>query len=311
MLQQLQKKGDRGVIVFNELRGFRAWLNRNKSDKDFYNEHFRKNFGRDIDFENPQTLNEKIQWLKLNSRKDFYTECGDKYLARDYVIRKCGEEAREHLIPLLYYTDNWMNITLDNLPNEPFIIKPTHTSGDYRIVRDKSKIDIKMLRRLCKQWLRRDFYLEGREWHYKNCPRRLIVEKLLQTKDGYIPNDYKLHYINGELQFVYCSIGRETTNHRKIYSANWEPLPFLWVPKEKVNEQSKGGDIAVPESFELMKKFGDIIAKDFDYVRVDFYDVDGYLYFGEITLNHGGGFDVFVPEKYDKIYGDKLVLHKD
>ena len=226
----LQKKGNYSLLLFNELRRIRAILIKGMPDKVFYNNYFKESFGRDIDFENPQTLNEKIQWLKLNCRKEFHTKCADKYLAREYVVSKCGEEAREHLIPLLFETTDWRDITMDRLPDEPFIIKPTHTSGDYKIIRDKKEVDIKWLRRLCRQWLRRDFYLEGREWQYKNCPHRIIVEKLLQNKDGYIPNDYKLHYINGELQFVYCSIGRETTNHRKIYDANWKPLPFLWVP---------------------------------------------------------------------------------
>lgn len=309
-VQKLQKEGDTGLLLFNELRRIRALLKKGVSDKEFYNQYFRESFGRDINFENPETLNEKIQWLKLYSRKDFQTRCADKFLVREYVVEKCGEEARKHLIPLLFETSKWQDITFENLPDEPFIIKPTHTSGDYKIIRDKHNVNIKALRRLCRQWLRRDFYLEGREWQYKNCPRRIIIEKLLTTEDGHIPNDYKLHYINGQLEFVYCSIGRETTNHRKIYNAEWQPLPFLWVPKTKINEQSKGDDIPAPASFDLMKKYADIIAKDFDYVRVDFYDVDGELYFGEVTLYHGGGFDVFVPEEYDKLYGDKLILHK-
>ena len=128
----------------------------------------------------------------------------------------------------------------------------------------------------------------------------------MQTKSGKIPNDYKLHYINGELQFVYVSFDREGVNDRCTYDSNWNRLPFVWVPKDTYRPSMNTADVPCPESFDLMKKFGAEIAKNFKYVRVDFYDVDGKLYFGEITLYHGSGFDVFFPEKYDQIYGAKM-----
>lgn len=278
------------------------------SDKQQIRKYYRKVFGKYPDLDSPQTLNEKIQWLKLYGFQDFHTFCCDKYLMRDYVVEKIGEEAKEHLIPLLFETSDWRDITIDNLPNEPFVLKPTHTSGDYKIIRNKREIDINLLQGLSRYWLHRNFYRDSREKQYKNSPRRLIAEKMLISSDGYIPNDYKLHYINGELQFVYCSVARETENYRKIYSPEWKPLPFIWVPKSKLETQSGGDDIPMPASFLLMKKYADIIAKDFDYVRVDFYDVDGKLFFGEITLFHGSGYDVFSPQEYDLLYGKKLRL---
>lgn len=277
--------------------------NKSKINKEFY-----KAFGRYPDLNHPKTLNEKIQWLKLYDHKPFYVECCDKFLMRNYILDKVGKECHDNLIPLIYETKCWKDITLDKLPNEPFIIKPTHTSGDYQIVRNKHEIDIKLLKGKCRYWLNRNYYKFSREWQYKNSPRRIIVEKLLLTSEGYIPNDYKFHYINGKLQFIYCSIARETKNYRKIYSPDWEPLPFLWVPKDKLGTQSDGDDIPAPTSLNQMKNFADIIAKDFDYVRVDFYDVDGKPYFGEITLHHGSGYDVFSPEEYDIFYGNKLVI---
>jgi hypothetical protein len=146
------------------------------------------------------------------------------------------------------------------------------------------------------------------ELQYKDIKTLIIIEKLLQTKEGFIPNDYKLHFINGKLEFVYCSVGRETINKRNIYDADWKPLMFTWSEKYKDPTTLRGPEIEAPSTFAKMKELGAVIAKDFKYVRVDFYDVDGKLYFGEITLHHGSGFDVFVPDTYDKYYGELLKL---
>ena len=150
--------------------------------------------------------------------------------------------------------------------------------------------------------------MESLEWQYKNIKRQIVVEELLQTKEGKIPNDYKLHYFNGELKFVYVSVDREGENCRNIYDANWNPLYFDWSGTNKNAKSRRGGEINSPKSFDDMKKFGEIISANFPYVRIDYYDVNGKLYFGEITLHHGGGFDVFVPEEYDLKYGIMLKL---
>lgn len=263
-------------------------------------------FGKNPDLKNPQTLNEKIQWLKLNVKRDFTTQLVDKYAVREYFAKNFGEE---YLIPLMFETTNYRDIKLENMPDCPCIVKANHNSGSYQIIRDKYKVDYSKLRLKCWYWLSYNYYRAGKEWQYKNInPRRIIVEKLLMTKDGKIPNDYKLHYINGELQFVYVSYDREGVNDRCIYDENWNRLPFVWVPASTYKPTMNTSDVSCPSSFEKMKEFGSIIAKDFKYVRVDFYDVDGKLYFGEITLHHGGGTDKFFPEKYDLIYGEKLKL---
>jgi len=129
-------------------------------------------------------------------------------------------------------------------------------------------------------------------------------------KKGKLPNDYKLNYFNGKLEFVYCSVDREGGNHRNIYTPDWKPLPFSWVNAEDHRSDLIGPIIKKPASFDRMVEIGNEIAKKFDLVRVDFYDVDGKLYYGEITLHHGGGFDTFKPKKFDLIYGKKLKLSK-
>ena len=260
-------------------------------------------FGRDLDLKNPQTLNEKIQWLKLNERNDFQTLCADKYGVREF-FKTFGEDG---LIPLLYHTDDWKKINYDTIPDVPCIIKGNSGSGNYVIVRSKDAIDVKDIQMQCRQWMIQNYYYQSNEWQYKNIKRCIIIEKLLLDENGRIPNDYKLHYINGELQFVYCSIDREGENYRSIYTPEWERVDMEWVaPKD--HKGYKGADIPCPKTFPRMKEIGDEIAKRFKYVRVDFYDVDGKLYYGEITLHHGSGYDTFVPEEYDRIYGEKLKL---
>lgn len=266
---------------------------------------WKREFLYDIDLAHPKTLNEKIQWLKLHDRQDFYTICADKYLARTFWLGHGGKESE--LVPLLFQTYDWRDITLENVPDVPCIIKCNSGNGQYVIVRDKSQLDFSVLRAKCKLWLHRNYYEASQEWQYKNIKNCIIIEQFLLDGNGHIPNDYKLHYINGELQFVYCSIDREGENYRSIYSPDWQRMDMEWVAKRDLKGMV-GADIPPPSTFAEMLRIGNAIAEMFPYVRVDFYDVDGALYYGEITLYHGGGFDVFSPEHYDLFYGEKLRL---
>ena len=276
------------------------------SDKSLTMRKFARIFGRKLDLKNPKTLNEKIQWLKLYERKDFHTVCADKYAVREWLASKFGDE---YLIPLVFHTNKWREINTDNIKEFPCIIKANHTSGDYIILRDAKKVDLESVQRACHWWLLEDYYQISQEWQYKNIKRQIVVEKLIQTGTGKIPNDYKLHYINGNLEFVYVSVDREGANKRNIYDKDWNPLPFSWVEKTKSEHGAiRGEEIPAPATFKKMKEIGAEIALLSRYVRVDFYDVDGHLYFGEITLHHGSGFDVFVPEECDYIYGAKRDL---
>lgn len=267
---------------------------------------YKKIFGRKVNWSNPTTLNEKIQWLKLYGFEDFHTICADKYRMREYLYSKFGNN--DHQIPILFKTYNWKDIVYDNIPDVPCVVKANHTQGDVWIIRDKKNIDIKKLQVDCRWALNRNLYKSTLEPQYKNIKPMIIIEQLLLTEEGCIPNDYKLHFFNGKLEFIYCCIGRESINKRNIYDAEWKPLYFSWSGKKKDVKVERGPEIPCPSSFEVMKKLGGEIAKDFKYVRVDFYEVNGYPYFGEITLHHGSGTDVFVPEKYDDYYGSLLKL---
>ncbi len=257
-----------------------------------------------IDFKNPQTLNEKIQWLKLHDRTPLHTILADKYSSRAYIAQHYGEE---YLIPLVFFGTKTKDISPENINEFPCVIKPNNSSGLYHIYRRKEDIDFSSLRQECKHWLKRNYYYESQEWQYKNMPHMYVVEKLLQDENGKIPNDYKFHFINGKCEFIYCSIDREGDNYRHIYTPEWKRLPFTWAgPKSKQGDNHP--DISKPKCFDKMMEIASDIASHFAYVRVDFYEVNGKLYCGEVTFHHGSGLDVFNPKEYDKIYGDKLIL---
>lgn len=277
------------------------------SDKVFLNRLFKRHFQREVDFSHPRTLNEKIQWLKINDRKDFHTVCADKYAVRKYIGDTFGQE---YLVPLLFSTSDHRDLTPGNLPDCDCIIKANNGCGGHTIVRDNNRdsLDFPRLREEFRHALKTNYYYRTREWQYKNIPPRIIIEKLLETRDGKIPNDYKFHYINGELQFIYVSYDREGVNDRCIYDGDWNRLPFIWIGRESYRDSINRTDVPRPATLEKMKEFGAIVARNFKLVRVDFYDVDGVLYFGEITLHHGSGRDHFFPEEYDVIFGDKLKL---
>jgi hypothetical protein len=289
--------------TFNRFLRFDWRTDESKISRDYY-----KVFNRYPNLEEPKTLNEKIQWLKLNVHDDFHTICADKYKVREFLGKIYGEE---YLVPLLYESSDYKDIKEENIPDCDCILKCNHDSGHYLIIRDKKSLNYPYIREQFRHWLRINYYKTTREWQYKNIkPHRFIIEKLLTTKDGNLPNDYKLHFFNGELQFVYVSYDRLGANDRCTYDADWKRLPFVWVPKDTYRKSMNTADVPCPPTFGKMKEIGADIAKRFRYVRVDFYDVDGKLYFGEITLHHGSGFDGFFPEEYDLIYGEKLDLTK-
>lgn len=278
------------------------------SDKAYLKRKFRKVFGYSLNLDNPKTLNEKIQWLKLYDRKDFYAKCTDKYESRDYVKDKVGEE---YLVPLYFVTNNPKDIVYDNLPNESFILKATHDSSGGIIIRDKKEIkDWRKVQLHFSYLLKRNFYWGSKEYQYKYLKPKIIAEKLLVCNNRKIPNDYKFHCFNGKVEAVYLSVDREGNNKRNIYDKDWNPLLFTWAPKSKDISNLRGKEIPPPDNYEEMIYVCEKIAEDFPYVRVDLYNVDGKIYVGEITLHHGSGFHHITPAKWDLSLGNLLDLKK-
>lgn len=267
-------------------------------DKVFIKWYFKRYMGYSFDLDNPKTLNEKITWLKLYDRTDLHTLVADKYTVRSYIADKIGEE---YLIPLLYHTKNASDIKPENLPDCDFIIKNNHDSGGYLIVKDKASVDWPRVQKQFKRSLKENFYYSTREWQYKNIEPRIIVEELLSTEKGEIPNDYKFHCFNGKLAFVHVDIARFGDRRRNLYDANWNFIPCVWQYDNGEMEEK-------PELFEKMKSLAETIAKDFIYSRVDFYAVKGKIYFGEITFHHHSGTQKFKTPGCDLKFGKLLKL---
>lgn len=275
-----------------------------ESDRSYTKRAFYENHGYIPDLKHPQSLNEKITWLKLYDRSRLHTQCADKLLVRDYVRKLCGEKI---LIPLLFSTKICAEIAEERLPDYPVIIKSNHNSGGTIIVRDKTKLDFDQIRTIANSWLKQNFYYRSREWQYKNIKPQILVEKLLFDHGQSIPDDYKFHCFHGKVEFVQVDTDRCSSHKRDFFSTSWIKLPFSWYPKEKVLLSSEK-NIKKPANFDEMIKIAENLSNPFIYARIDLYNIAGQIFFGEITLHPGSGNEIFSPSVWDKKMGSLLNL---
>lgn len=271
------------------------------SDKELIEIKYQEFLGKKADLTNPKLFTEKIQWLKLNDRKDLYTQCADKYLVRNYIEEKIGSK---YLIPLVFMTKNYKDINEETLPDYPVIVKTTHDSGGTFIIQDKKTFDFKRLQRILAQRLKSNFYYLNREWEYKNIKPRIIVEKLLKDDSGNKQlNDYKIYCFHGKPMFIQTIFDRGVETKEDWYDTNWNLLDvYYYSPIKKHVEK--------PKVLEELLKVAEKLSQDFPYVRVDLYVVNGQVYFGEMTFRPYGGFMKFVPESFDVELGNYLNLEK-
>lgn len=279
-------------------------------EKKWESKRFEHYQGYKPNLDTPKTLNEKIAWLKLNYIEDVFYKCCDKYLVHSYLKEKLG---KDYAPKLLYVTQSPEDLTFDNIGQFPCIIKTSNGSGTNLIVKSREQYSEKQIQRIFREFIvRSDLHTTmSLEHQYDLDHPYIVVEELLDDGNGGIPNDYKFLYINGQLEFIYCSVDRLGANVRHVYDSSWNRLHFAWVQgaDEKIfNKYDNSASIAAPVHFEEMKVLSQKLAKDFPLVRIDFYETKDDIYIGEITLHHGSGHDSFYPEKYDMIYGDKLNL---
>lgn len=270
-------------------------------DKVFLEAAFRARFGRKLNLNNPETFNEKLQWLKLYNRKPEYTKMVDKYLVRDYVKEKIGEE---YLIPLLGVWDDPEKIDFNELPMQ-FVLKCNHNSGlGMCICKDKNSLDINKVKEELKKGINQNYYLTSREWPYKDVPRRIIAEKYMVDESGYELKDYKFYCFDGKVKLVMINSDRMSSEKTKAnhFDENYQPLDFVWgyenaeIPPQK------------PEKFEEMKYLAEKLSEGITHVRIDFYQTPSGIYFGEITFFDGSGFDAIEPIEWDYKIGSWLKL---
>lgn len=270
-------------------------------DDIFLKKMFKLYVGYSLRLDNPQTFNEKIQWIKLYDRKELYTILVDKYKVRSYVADKIGNE---YLIPLLGVWDTAEKIDFDSLPAK-FVLKCNHNSGvGLYICKDKTKMSPEAVRKGLKKGIKQDYYLLTREWAYKNVPRRIIAEKYMENSSGEELMDYKLMCFNGKVKCSFVCSDRFSEDGLKVtfFDNDWNVLPF-----ERHYPRSNK-KIEKPQNFEKMIELAEVLAKDIPFVRVDFYEIDGKIYFGELTLYPGNGMEEFTPETMDYEMGKMLRL---
>lgn len=261
---------------------------------------YKQRIGHDIDWNNLTTYTEKMQWAKLYDNDPRKSELTDKYKVREWVEQKIG---REYLIGLLGVWDSFDEIDFSKLPDR-FVLKTNHGSGTNLIVKDKCSLNLRNARQKFKDWLDTDFGYKSLELHYSAITPKIIAEEYIETELGEL-QDYKFLCFDGQPYFCWVDMGRYSNHTRNVYNLEWELQPWN---QETYPHYDK--PIEKPENFEKMVEIAKVLAQDFAHVRVDLYNVDGRIYFGEMTFTNGGGFDRILPEEYDKALGDLWTLPK-
>ncbi|MBR3660932.1 MAG: glycosyl transferase [Bacilli bacterium] len=275
------------------------------SDEKFVKIVYKNYFNKELNLEEPKTFNEKIQWLKLNDRKDIYTTMVDKYEAKEYVANIIG---KEYIIPTLGIYNKFSDIDFNELP-EQFVIKCTHDSGSIIVVKDKKNINTKEMKRKINKSLRKNFYYRYREWPYKNIKPRIIVEKYMEDKKYHELRDYKVYAFNGRCDYLMLCFDRNSDETKFVFfDRDWN------IKKEFTNAGIKYGDklcITKPKTVDKMFEFASILSKNIPFVRVDFYEVNGKCYFGELTFYPSSGFDTNRRKESDEFFSSQLIINKN
>ncbi|MBQ4473839.1 MAG: glycosyl transferase [Lachnospiraceae bacterium] len=282
-------------FLVNASKGF---LNR-LSDEEFIHRKFRVVMGCEPNLEEPKTFNEKLQWLKLYDHNPKYTDLVDKEKVKEYVSKQIG---REYVIPTLGVWDSFEEIDFDALPDQ-FVLKCTHDSGGLVICKDKSRLDKEAAKQKIDHCLTRNFFYYGREWPYKNVKPRILAEPYLEDAHGEL-NDYKIMCFGGEVKCSFVCTDRFNGKGLKVtfFDKDWERMTF------ERHYPASSEVIDKPEQYEEMCRLAEILSEGIPFVRVDFYDLDGKVLFGEMTFFPGGGFEEFTPEEWDRTLGDWIVL---
>lgn len=271
-------------------------------DKAYIKLYYRLRVGRKLNVRNPETLNEKLQWLKFNYRFPLQSIVSDKLLVRDYVKEKIGEK---YLIPLLGSWKEYSDIDFSALPNQ-FVLKCNHDSGGLVVCTDKEKLNHEEAKRKIEKSLKSNFFYIGREYQYRNIKPMIICEKFI-SDNGKVPMDYKIYCFNGKPDVILVCRDRFSKNtHRASYLFFDQKWNFQ--PLDKGDENLQDVDIPKPENLDEMIEIAKKLSEDFVFARIDLYNIKGKIYFGEITLSPNSGFDPDIKYETDLMFGKKLEI---
>lgn len=268
-------------------------------DKLYLKMCYKAYIGKKLNLKNPISFNEKLQWIKLYDRRPEYIEYVDKFDVKKYISEKLGDE---YIIPTLGVWENVEDIDFDSLP-EQFVLKGTHDSGSVVICKDKSSFNVEKAKEKLRKSLRANMYWHGREWPYKELKPRIICEKYIEDSSGEL-RDYKLMCFNGEVKCSFVCSERFSGKglHVTFFDRDWNLMKF-----ERSFPHVKEG-LPKPNNYGKMVELAEKLSKDIPFVRVDFYEVEGNIYFGELTFFPGCGFEAFQPEEWDYKLGEWITL---
>lgn len=269
-----------------------------KKMKEYISKKYKIIMGYNMNWNNPQSYTQKIQYSKIYNKDMRRTIYSDKIAVRNYVKNTIGEK---YLIPIYGIWDNARKIDFKNLPNE-FILKTNHGSATNIIVKDKNNINYCEIISKMNRFQKEDFAYYGFELHYANIRPLIYAEKLLKFDENGI-EDYKFLCFDGKIECFWIDFDRNTNHKRNVYDLNWNLLSW-----NQWNYGNYKGKVKIPDNFSEMVKIVETLSKDFDHVRVDLYNVKGKIYFGELTFTNGGGFEKLEPIEQDFILGKKWNL---
>ncbi len=269
------------------------------SDKNFLKSKYWASTGKKLNLDNPESFNEKLQWLKLNNRRPEYTTMADKYAVREYVKKTIGEE---YLIPLLGVWCRPKDIDFDLLPKQ-FVLKCNHDSGSVIICHDKCAFDRDAAIKSLNKFLEKNYYWQGREWPYKNITPVIIAEEYLVDESNVELKDYKVFNFNGIPKIIQVDFDRFGNHRRNLYSVNWKYLGYT-------SQYPTDPSVVIKQPMQLEKLLdcAKRLSSGIPFVRTDFYSVNEKIFFGEMTFYHGGGMERFYPEEWDLRLGSWIKL---
>lgn len=287
-------KNPKEIILYLMNKGYFKKLD----DEKYLKIKYKLKMNTELNLKTPKTFNEKLQWLKLHDRKPEYTKMVDKYEAKKYVEEIIGQE---YIIPTLGVWEKFEDIDFNKLPKQ-FVLKPTHTSGNIFICEDKSKINKIKLKKEINKWLRRKYYYVHREWPYKNIKPRIIAEKYMADEFKKDLKDYKLFCFNGKVRIILVCSNRFKELKETFFDEEWNFIDVI------EGGHGREENIMKPLNFSKMKQLAEKLSKNMSFVRIDFYETNKSLYFGEITFYPASGYERFEPELYNEILGNMLNL---
>lgn len=272
------------------------------SDEAFLLRAYKAFMGKELNLKNPQTFNEKLQWLKLYDHNPEYVNMVDKYEAKKYIAEKLRDKSV--VIPTIGVWNHFDEIDFSRLPDQ-FVLKCTHDSGGLVICKDRKTFDIKSARRKIEKSLKHNYFLNTREWPYKNIVPRIIAEPYIEDNRYHELRDYKFFCFDGIVRALFVATERQSAGEDTkfdFFDADYNHLDIInGHPNAKIPPEK-------PINFDKMKEICEILSKEIPQIRIDFYEANGQLLVGELTLCHWSGLIPFEPDKWDRIFGDWITL---